>query len=210
MFLVNDEAETYAKAHTSAVHPVYHELREVTHEQTSAPQMQVGKLEGRFLKMLAQLCNARLAVEIGTFTGYSALCIAEGMAPDGRLITCDVNEVTTALARSFWAKVPWGDKIESRLGPALETLRDIDGPIDLAFIDADKTNYTAYWEALLPKMRPGGLVVVDNVLWSGRVLDPQEESDHAIAALNEHALQDTRVEVVMLTVRDGMLLGRVR
>ena len=119
-----------------------------------------------------------------------------------------MNPETTAIAKKYWAKVPWGSRIESRLGPALETLADLEGPIDLVFIDADKTNYSAYWELLVPRVRSGGLIVVDNVLWSGKVLEPQSESDHAICALNDRAAADDRVEQVLLTVRDGVLVAR--
>lgn len=208
--IVPPEIEAYSAAHTEALHPVYEALREVTYERTSAPQMQVGHLEGRFLKLIVQLVGARRAVEIGTFTGYSALCLAEGMADDGELFTLDVNAETTALARAHWEQVPWGRKITSVLGPAIESLATLDGPFDLAFLDADKESYVAYWEALVPKMRPGGVIVADNVLWSGNVLDPREVTDHAIVRFNRHAAADPRVEKVMLTVRDGLLLARVK
>jgi caffeoyl-CoA O-methyltransferase len=208
--IVPPEIEDYAAAHTEGLHPVYEALREVTYAKTSAPQMQVGHLEGRFLKLMAQLTGARRAVEIGTFTGYSGLCIAEGMADDGVLTTLDVDATTTAIAKAHWAQVPWGKKITSILGPAIESLGGIEGPIDLAFIDADKESYVAYWDALVPKMRKGGVIVADNVLWSGRVLAPQRESDHAIVAFNRRAASDPRVEKVMLTVRDGLLVARVK
>jgi len=210
MKLVPAEIEAYASEYTEALHPVYEALREVTFAQVPSPGMQVGHLEGRLLKLLAQLVGARRAVEIGTFTGYSALCIAEGMAEDGVLYTCDIDPETTALAQTYWDQAPWGHKIEPRLGPTLQTLEALEGPFDLAFIDADKQNYPAYWEAVVPMIRSGGLVVVDNVLWSGRVLDPQAETDHSIVRLNARAAADDRVEKVMLTVRDGILVARKR
>ena len=206
--IVPQPVEAYAVAHTTPVPAAYEALREETFSSTDAPQMQVGPLEGRLLTLLARMTPGKLAVEVGTFTGYSGLCIAEGLAEDGRLVTCDVNPETTAIAKKYWAKVPWGARIESRLGPALETLADLEGPIDLVFIDADKTNYSAYWELLVPKVRSGGLIVVDNVLWSGKVLEPESESDHAICALNDRAAADDRVEQVLLTVRDGVLVAR--
>jgi len=208
--IVPEPIEAYAAAHTDALHPVYAALREVTYARTSAPQMQVGHLEGRFLKLMAQLTSARRIVEFGTFTGYSSLCMAEGMADDGVLYTLDVDPETTAIAKAHWAKVPWGRKIESRLGPGIASVAAIDGPLDLVFIDADKESYVAYWDAVVPKMRPGGVIVADNVLWSGNVLDPQSASDKAIVAFNKHAAADPRVEKVMLTVRDGLLVARAR
>jgi caffeoyl-CoA O-methyltransferase len=210
MPIVPEDIEAYAAAHTSSLHPLYARLRDETFAKAKWPTMQVGQLEGRLLKLLAELSGARLAVEIGTFTGYSALSIAEGMPAGSRLITCDVDETTNAIARRYFAEAPWGERIEPRLGPALETLPGIAGPIDLAFIDADKENYVAYWEQLVPKMRAGGLIVADNVLWGGSVLAPSDKSDFAIVAFNERVAADERVEQVMLTVRDGMTVARVR
>ncbi len=208
--IVDEAVEAYAAAHCSEEAELYDRLREETYADTSAPQMQVGRIEGRLLKLLVQLCGARRAVEIGTFTGYSSLSIAEGLPEDGRLICLDVSEEWTAIARRYWAEAPWGDRIELRLGPAIESLKAIEAPIDFVFIDADKEGYVDYWEALLPKMRRGGLLVIDNVLWSGTVLDPQTESSRAIVAFNDHVAKDDRVEQVLLTVRDGITVARVR
>ena len=205
--LVPEAIERYAVEHSSAVPDLYERLREETYRDMQLPQMQVGPLEGRFLKLITRLVGARLAVEVGTFTGYSSLSIAEGLPEDGRLITCDIDEVSTALAQRYFDEAPWGHRIERRLGPAINTLQTIDGPIDLAFIDANKQGYIAYWDALVPKLRPGGVILVDNVLWSGSVLDPKEDSDHAIVAFNTHARADARVEHVMLTVRDGLTMA---
>ena len=141
------------------------------------------------------------------FTGYSGLMMAEGLPEDGRLITCDVDPKAEAIARRYFAESPHGHKIEIRMGPALDTLRTIKGPIDMAFIDADKENYPDYYEACLGLLRPGGLIVADNVLWSGRVLKPEDESTRAIVAFNERVQADQRVENVCLTVRDGMMLA---
>jgi caffeoyl-CoA O-methyltransferase len=206
--LVPDAIEQYAAAHTDPAPALHDELQQETRDKTTLPQMQVGVLEGRLLRLLTQLTNAKLAVEVGTFTGCSALHIAEGLAEGGRLITCDIDPEATAIAQKYWKKAGVADKVELRLGPAIETLASIDGPIDLAFIDADKEGYISYWDALVPKVRQGGLIVVDNVLWSGKVLDPQSESDRAIVAFNSHAMADDRVEKVMLTVRDGVLVAR--
>ncbi|TNE85494.1 MAG: methyltransferase [Deltaproteobacteria bacterium] len=210
MDIVDDALEDYCRAHTTDLHPVYDKLRAVTYAEASSPQMQVGKLEGRFLKMLAQLTGARRAVEVGTFTGFSALSIAEGMTEDGILWTLDVNEETGRIAQEHFDAVPWGQRIRRVIGPATESIPLIDGPLDLAFIDADKGGYIAYWDLLVPRMRPGGLIVADNTLWSGRVLAPQSESDRAIVAFNDHVTADDRVEHVLLTVRDGMMVCRVK
>lgn len=206
--IVYAAVEDYAIEHTSEVDSLYERLREETYTQVECPQMQVGRLEGRLLKLLTAMSGAKLAVEIGTFTGYSALSIAEGLPKDGKLIACDVNEETGAIARRYFDEASWGYKIEQRFGPALETLEGVDEPIDLAFIDADKGGYIAYWEALVPKLSPGGLILADNVLWSARVLEPQADSDKALAAFNAHVAADERMEQVMLTVRDGITLAR--
>lgn len=208
MKLVDPSIEEYCRAHTTPLPAVFDRLREETYAKLQAPQMQVGLLEGRFLGFLVALSGAKRVVEIGTFSGFSALAMASALPEDGKLITCDVDPRATELAQKFWNESPHGKKIELRLGPASETLDRLEGPFDLVFIDADKAGYKTYWEKCLPKMRQGGLIVVDNVLWSGRVLNPQEKSDHDIRAFNAHAMADPRVELVMLPVRDGMLLAR--
>ncbi|MCO4745433.1 MAG: class I SAM-dependent methyltransferase [Proteobacteria bacterium] len=210
MDIVSSEIEDYCRAHTTDLHPVYDELAKVTYAETECPQMQVGKLEGRFLKLLAQLTGAQRAIEVGTFTGFSALSMAEGMTEDGQLITLDINEESGRIAQAHFDMAPWGSRIERRIGPAIETLAALSGPFDLAFVDADKSGYIAYWDAIVPMLRPGGVIVVDNTLWSGRVLAPESDSDRAIVAFNAHAAKDPRVEHVLLTVRDGMMVARVR
>ena len=208
MKLVPEEIERYAAAHTDPPGGLFEELREETYARMQSPQMQVGPLEGAFLKMLVQLSGARRVLEIGMFTGYSGLKMAEGLPESGELITCDVNPAAEEIARRFHRRSPHGKKISVRMGPALQTIPTLRGPLDLVFIDADKESYTAYYEAVLPLLRPGGLIVADNALWSGRVLDPREETDRAIAAFNDHVAGDDRVEKVLLTVRDGILLVR--
>jgi len=208
--LVSDAIEEYAEQHTAAESPVFQGLAKETYAKTKVPQMQVGRLEGAFLRLLVRLTRAERVLEIGTFTGYSALAMAEGLPENGKLWTCDISEESTAIAQRFWDQSPAGSKIELRLGPALETIKALDETFDLVFIDADKENYTRYWDAVLPKVRTGGLIVADNVLWSGRVLDPQDESDRAIVAFNKHVAADERVESVMLTVRDGVTLAYKR
>jgi caffeoyl-CoA O-methyltransferase len=208
--LVPDAIEKYAQEHTDVPGPLFEELRQITYERMSAPQMQVGRLEGVFLRMLVRMTGARRVLEIGTFTGYSALMMAEGLPEEGELITCDVDPEAEAIARDFFARSPHGKKISLRMGPALETLKTLQGPFDLAFIDADKQNYGHYYDAVLPLLRPGGLLVADNTLWSGRVLEPKSESDQAIVAFNARVAADPRVEKVLLTVRDGMMLALKR
>jgi caffeoyl-CoA O-methyltransferase len=208
MKLVPEEIENYCRAHTTPLPPLFDELKNVTFEKLNAPQMQVGLLEGRFLAVLAGLCNARRVLEFGTYSGFSALAMASALPDDGELITCDIDPKATSVAQEFWDKSPHGKKIHLKLGPGSETVKTLKAPFDLVFIDADKAGYRGYWDASLPLVRKGGLVVVDNVLWSGKVLDPREKSDFEIQAFNEYAKTDPRVEIVMLPVRDGMLLAR--
>ncbi|HEY9843838.1 MAG: O-methyltransferase [Candidatus Sericytochromatia bacterium] len=207
MKFVAEEINQYCEAHSYPVSELLQTLAAKTRADVPGAIMLVGTLEGRLLRLLVRLSQARRVLEIGTFTGYSALSMAEALPDDGELISCDINAETTQLAQETWNQSPHGPKIKLKLGPALETIAGLSGSFDMVFVDADKTNYSNYWQACVPKLRPGGLIVVDNVLWSGRALDPKEESDHAIAALNELASRDDRVETVMLPVRDGMLLG---
>ncbi|MBM3290386.1 MAG: methyltransferase domain-containing protein [Candidatus Hydrogenedentes bacterium] len=206
--IVPEAIEAYIEAHTSERAAVFHDLARETREKMAAYMMQVGKVEGAFLKLLAQITGAKRTLEIGTFTGYSALCLAEGMPDDGHVITCDIDPEATEMARSYWAQSPHGAKIELRLGPALDTIKTLEGPFDLVFIDADKPNYIHYWEAVLPKVRQGGVIAADNVLWSGRVVDPRDELDLAMDRFNKHVYNDPRAECVMLSVRDGITLAR--
>jgi caffeoyl-CoA O-methyltransferase len=208
--LVSEDLERYAEAHTEPLDPLFEELREETHRSMADPQMQVGRVEGTFLKMLVRLSGARRALEIGMFTGYSGLMIASGLPENGELTTCDVDPKAEAVARRYFARSPHGRKIAIRMGPALETIATLAPPIDFVFLDADKVNYSNYFDAVVPLMSSGGLLVADNVLWSGKVLDPKEESDRAIVAFNERVARDPRVEKVMLTIRDGMTLVRKR
>ncbi|HEY7574945.1 MAG TPA: class I SAM-dependent methyltransferase [Thermoanaerobaculia bacterium] len=208
--LVSEDLERYAEAHTEPLDPLFEELREETQRSMADPQMQVGRVEGTFLKMLVRLSGARRALEIGMFTGYSGLMIAAGLPENGELTTCDVDPKAEAVARRFFARSPHGKKITIRMGPALETIATLAPPIDFVFLDADKVNYSNYFDAVVPLMSSGGLLVADNVLWSGKVLDPKEESDRAIVAFNERVARDPRVEKVMLTIRDGMTLARKR
>jgi caffeoyl-CoA O-methyltransferase len=205
--LVPESIEEYAANHTDLPSAIFEKLREETYSKMSLPQMQVGRIEGTFLKLLVRLCRAKRVLEVGMFTGYSGLMMAEGLPDDGELITCDVDPKAEVMAKRYFAQSPHGKKIHIRMGPALETIKKLKGPIDMVFIDADKENYPKYYDAVLPLLRKGGLLVADNVLWSGRVLDPKEETDRAIVEFNDKVAKDTRVEKVLLTVRDGMMLA---
>lgn len=208
MKLVHPDIETYCRNHSTPLPPLFDRLREETYAQLPLPQMQVGLLEGRFLHLLVAITGAKNVLEFGTFSGFSALAMAEALPADGKLITCDTDPRATALAQKYWQESAHGKKIDFRLGPGLETVIGLPGPFDLVFIDADKPNYIAYWDACVPKVRQGGLIVVDNVLWSGKVLNPQEKSDHEIHAFNSHASKDKRMQSVMLPIRDGIFVAR--
>ena len=205
--LVPEEIEEYAHDHTTPEADLLQELQDETYAKMSCPQMQVGRLEGTFLKLLVRLTRARTILEIGTFTGYSALMMAEGLPEDGRLITCEIDPAAETMARAFFDRSPHGKKIDLRMGPALETLEGLSGPFDLVFIDADKTSYPNYYDAVIPKVPAGGLIVFDNTLWSGRVLHPEDPDTQAIVAVARRVQEDPRVENALLTVRDGMLLA---
>ena len=207
-FIVDPSVEEYAEAHTSPEGDLFERLAAETHEKTTAPQMMVGRIEGRFLGVLVRSLRARRVLELGTFTGYSSISMAFALPSGGRVITCDVNEETTAIARRYAEEAGVADRIDYRLGPGLETIAQLDGPFDLVFIDADKPNYVNYYEATLPLLAEGGLIVADNTLWSGRVIDETDDEDttQAIRAFNDHVSEDARVENVLLTVRDGMNL----
>ncbi len=211
--LVPDAIEHYAQAHSTAAWVgLLERLRAETVAKTTMPQMQVGSAVGQLLGLLVKLVAPRHAVEIGTFTGCSGLHIGAAMT-HGRLVTIDINPDTTAIARRYFAEAGLQAKIDTRLGAALDVLDALRSeragePLDFVFIDADKGGYAAYWDAVVPDVRSGGLICVDNVLWSGRVLDPQSDDDHAIVRFNAKVAADPRVEQVMLTVRDGLTLAR--
>jgi caffeoyl-CoA O-methyltransferase len=207
-YIVDPPVEEYAESHSSPDGDLFERLAAETREKTTTPQMMVGLLEGRFLGVLVRSLRARRVLELGTFTGYSCISMALALPPGGRIVTCDVNEETTTIAHRYAEEAGVADRIDFRLGPALETIAQLDGAFELVFIDADKENYVNYYEATLPLLADSGLMVVDNTLWSGRVADPSndDESTRAIKALNERVRDDPRVENVLLTVRDGMNL----
>jgi caffeoyl-CoA O-methyltransferase len=211
---LSPEIYRYLIDHNPNLDDVLRDLQAETAALGGISMMQIAVEQGAFLTLLARLLYARKAVEVGTVTGYSSICIARGLADGGRLLCCDVSEEWTTLARKAWTRAGLNDRIELKVAPALETLRALPKTrdIDFAFIDADKPNYRHYYEELLPRMRPNGLIVFDNVLWSGAVADPgnTEESTQALRTLNDALAKDDRVDAVMLPVADGLFLVRPR
>jgi caffeoyl-CoA O-methyltransferase len=212
MDIIDPQVEQYAAAHTTPEPDHLLTLAEETRRATDAPSMMVGQLEGRLLSTLVAILRPQLVLEVGTFTGYSALSMAASLPPGGRIITCDISDKHVAIARRHIADSPYADRIEIKVGPALASIQALDGPFDFVFIDADKVNYLPYYEAALAKLAPGGVIAADNVLWSGRLLDDSDTSEatQALREFNDRVLADERVEVVMLTVRDGLSLIRRR
>jgi predicted O-methyltransferase YrrM len=201
----------YIAEHAVREAPILQELREATRKVPSSG-MQIGADQGQLMAMLVQLAGAKRCLEIGTYTGYSALAVALALPADGRLVCCDVSEEWTAVGRPFWKKAGVEKKIDLRIGPALETLKTLAGPFDFVFIDADKENYAAYYERCLALVRPGGLIVVDNVLWSGEVANPRanDAATAALKAFNDLVHRDERVDLAMLSIGDGVTLLRKR
>ncbi|MGI8513140.1 MAG: O-methyltransferase [Solirubrobacteraceae bacterium] len=208
--ITDPAVEAYLEAHTSAPTEALAALAAETRETLPAPQMLTGTVEGRFLELLVWAARPRLVLELGTFSGYSALSMAPALPEGGRIVTCEVSDVHADVAQRHIDQSPHAASIEIRRGPALETIADLDGPFDLVFIDADKPGYVAYYDAVLPKLGERGLILADNTLWSGRVADPSDtdERTEGMRAFNEHVRADTRVVSVMLSVRDGITLIR--
>jgi predicted O-methyltransferase YrrM len=206
---IDDAVVNYASGHSSGPDEVQVALQEVTRERTGrAAGMQIGDDQAVLMEIIARAIGATAVLEVGTFTGYSALAVARGMATGGRLLCCDVSEEWTAIAREYWEKAGVADRIELRIGPAIETLRSLPdtAQFDLAFVDADKTGYPAYYEEIVPRLRSGGLLLADNTLQDGRVLDPEinDASVNAIRSFNDQAVRDPRVRVVMIPIGDGV------
>jgi predicted O-methyltransferase YrrM len=211
--IVDPNIERYADEHTTAEPPELRAVAAETREKFEGRAgMLTGHLEGAFLHVLVAVSGARRVLEIGMFTGYSAMAMASALPADGSLVTLDISEEHAEVARRHIEASPWRDHIEIRMGPALESLASLDGPFDLVFIDADKTNYRNYYEAVLPKLAERGVIAIDNVLWGGAVLDASDTSadTRAIAELNDFIAADDRVECVLLTIRDGVTLVRLR
>jgi caffeoyl-CoA O-methyltransferase len=214
-FSVTDEVRDYVVAHSSWPPDEFmQQLRAETEALGDVAGMQIGDDEGQLLTMMARLLGARRAVEVGTFTGYSSLCIARGLVEGGSLLCCDVSEEWTAIARRAWERAGLRDRIELRIAPALQTLRSLpaDAELDLAFIDADKPGYVGYWNELVPRVRPGGVLLADNVLWSGKIVDDSvtDQNTTALRAFNDRVAADDRVEVVVLPAFDGLTIARKR
>jgi caffeoyl-CoA O-methyltransferase len=210
--LVSADIEAYAQVHSMPESDLCRALRDETQRRMESPQMIVGPLEGAFLKMMTQVVQAKRVLEIGMFTGYSALCFAEALPTDGTVLTCEIDEESAALARQYFARSPIGKKIEVRMGPALDTMRHLKGPFDLIFIDADKINYVNYYRRALDLLAPRGLILIDNVLWDGDVLKQPapDQKTAAIQELNRVVATDPRVTAVLVTVRDGILVIRLQ
>jgi caffeoyl-CoA O-methyltransferase len=212
-FVVESRVDDYAVA-LSSPHPLdelFERLAAETRERMSAPQMMVGPLEGRFLDLLVRLTRARRVLELGTFTGWSSIAMAWALPPGGVVVTCDVDPEAQEIARRYAEEAGVADRIDYRLGPGTETMQSLEGPFDLVFVDADKDGYAGYYETALPLLADDGLIVADNVLWSGRVAeDDPDERTRTIMAFNDRVRNDERVVAVMLTVRDGMTLIRKR
>jgi caffeoyl-CoA O-methyltransferase len=213
-FHLGPEIHDYLVAHGTPPDPLLRELAEETARLGPLAMMQIAPEQGAFMTLLARAIGAKRVIEVGTFTGYSALCIARGLPDEGRLLACDVSEEWTAIAARYWKRAGVADRIELRLGPALDTLRalPVEARFDMGFIDADKPSYPAYYEEILVRLRPGGLILVDNVLWFCRVVDPAADDPQtaAIRAFNDQVAADPRVDCSMLPVSDGLTILRKR
>ena len=207
--IVPDQIEEYAAGHTTPPTELLQALAAETRETLRAPQMLTGTIEGRFLELLVFGLGAKRVLELGTYSGYSSLSMAAGLPKGGHIDTCEADETHAEVARRYIAQSPYADRITVHIGPALDTISQLEGEFDFVFIDADKPSQDAYYEAVLPRLSARGLIAIDNTLWSGDVLDPQDERAKWIVALNDKIAADSRVVAVMLTVRDGItLIGR--
>jgi predicted O-methyltransferase YrrM len=208
---LSEAISRYIAEHAVREAPVLRELREAT-ASVKWSGMQIGADQGQLMAILVKLMGAKRCLEIGTYTGYSALAVALALPKDGKIVCCDISEEFTNVGKPFWKKAGVDRKIDLRIGPALRTLDELDGEFDFVFIDADKGNYTAYYERCLELLRPGGLIAIDNVLWSGEVANPKAKDDLTVALrkFNDHAHQDERVDLVMLSVGDGVTLALKR
>jgi caffeoyl-CoA O-methyltransferase len=209
--IINEETQNYSEKHTSAESDLLTELLQKTYAERNDKSMLSGFYQGRLLSMLSKMINPRRILEIGTYMGYSALCLAEGLTTDGKLFTFDMQPETHKIAQEFWAKSEFKDKIDGRLGNALDLIPTLDETLDLVFIDADKPNYANYFDLVFPKVRIGGFIIADNVLWSGKVLDTKTFDDESTIALdkyNDKIQADERVSNILFAVRDGLMVAR--
>jgi caffeoyl-CoA O-methyltransferase len=209
---VSAQIHEYVVTHSSPPDGVLRDLIEATAQRfPDRVTFQIGPEQGTFMTLLSRLIAPARAIEVGTFTGYSSICLARGLAEGGRLICCDVNQDWTSLAREYWEKAGLADRIELRLGPAADTLRALpgDAAVDLSFIDADKTGYATYWDEIVPRTRSGGIILVDNTFLHGRIFSPDPDPDaRAIRDFNEYVRADDRVELAMLSIGDGLTLAQ--
>jgi caffeoyl-CoA O-methyltransferase len=208
MTFIDEAVDEYVFEHTQPAPDLLERLEKYTLENTSNPDMLTGRVEGRFLKLIVQITGVENILELGTFTGYSALSMAEALPRDGRLVTLERDPEAKAIAEEYLSKSLHGKKIEIRFGEAMETIKDLDFTPDLVFLDADKERYPEYYDIIVDMLQPGGLILVDNSLWDGDVVNPETESAKAIARMNDRIVNDDRVENVLLTVRDGIQLVR--
>jgi len=203
------EISHYAESFSSPESPLLKRINRDTHADVRMPRMLSGHLQGRFLAMISNMIQPKAILEIGTFTGYSALCMAEGLSPEGKLITIDNNDELEARVRGYFSESPWNNQIDFRIGNARQVIPTLKGPFDLVWIDADKENYSNYFDLVIDKVQPGGYLLADNVLWSGKVLEPNPDKDTlAIQKFNEKVKDDARVQTVLLPLRDGVMMMR--
>ena len=212
MEFIDSAIEEYARVFSGEPSALLQELDRETHAMILQPRMLSGHLQGRFLSFFAKVCRPTTILEIGTFTGYSALCLAEGLLAGGRLITIDINEELEKFTLSFFDRSEYKEQIDYRIADAKDELMKIEGPFDMVFIDADKRNYALYYDLIIDKMSPGGIILVDNVLWSGKIVDEnaRDKSTQALKDFNQKCLDDPRVDKMLLPLRDGLYMLRVR
>ncbi len=209
MEFLPEALEHYVEQHTTGETDVLQQLNRETNAKVMMPRMISGHLQGRFLAMMSKMINPKTILEIGTYTGYSGICLAEGLQEGGTMHTIDINEELEDLVRSYFDKAGISHKVQYHIGNALEILPTLQGPFDLVFIDADKINYANYFDLVIDKVSVGGYILTDNVLWSGKVLDPKQDKDTAaIVAFNKKIMDNPRVETVMVPIRDGILIAR--
>lgn len=209
MDFLSEALRVYVEDHTDSESPLLKKINRDTHAQVLMPRMLSGRVQGRFLSMLSKLMKPARILEVGTYTGYSAICLAEGLASDGKLITIDVNDELETRVKNYFKEAGLESKIDFHIGPAKDILPKLDGPFDLVFIDADKENYSLYFDLVIDKVSTGGCILADNVLWSGKVVEPKPDKDtRAILDFNKKVSTDSRVEVLLLPLRDGIMMMR--
>lgn len=212
MHFLSEDIEDYIEKHSQAEPPLLAQLNKETYQKILLPRMLSGHFQGRVLSMLSKLIRPKSILEVGTYTGYATLCLCEGLQPQGEVHTIDIKEELLDFQRKYFDRSPWGKQIHQHLGEALEIIPGLNANFDLVFIDADKENYLNYYELLVPKMNPGGIIMSDNVLWSGKVVEPLQEGDESTRVLleyNHRLVNDPRVETVLLPIRDGLTVTRI-